>query len=159
MKTLPFCLLSLLLLLSPTYAAAQVYQTVDANGTVGFSDSPPPAGVETTVVDVPPLNVAATSGSLREPATAPAATTKQATPQPAEVDIYVTSWCRYCQRAKAWLTQQGISYRAYDIEKDKIAAKRMRQLGGTGGVPFAVINGQKILGFSTKAYAEALGLP
>lgn len=157
MKSLPLYLLSLFLLLSPAYAAAQVYKSVAANGSVSFSDTPPAAGVAATIVAVPPLNVATTPegvGKLK-----PTMTVAQAADQPPEVEIYVTSWCRYCQRAKAWLRQQGINYRAYDIEKDKVAAKRMRGLGGSGGVPFAVINGQKILGFSAKAYAEALGLP
>lgn len=34
----------------------------------------------------------------------------------------------------------------------------MKALGGTGGVPFAVINGKKVLGFSAKRYKTVLGL-
>jgi len=34
----------------------------------------------------------------------------------------------------------------------------MFALGGTGGVPFAIINGKKVPGFSTIIYKQALGL-
>jgi hypothetical protein len=34
----------------------------------------------------------------------------------------------------------------------------MKSLGGTGGVPFAIINGKKVYGFSTKSYKQAFGL-
>jgi hypothetical protein len=46
----------------------------------------------------------------------------------------------------------------YDIEKDKSAAKRKKLLDTrNGGVPFAIINEQRIQGFSEAAYARALG--
>ncbi|MDD9302926.1 MAG: hypothetical protein HUK40_11560 [Desulfobacter sp.] len=46
----------------------------------------------------------------------------------------------------------------YDLQKQPSAAKRMRSLGGGRGVPFALINGQKIRGFSKTAYQNALGI-
>lgn len=75
-----------------------------------------------------------------------------------KVELYTTSWCPYCRKAKAYLQQHGISYRDYDVEKDPAAARRQQQLGGGNGVPFAIINGKKISGFSPGAYAAALGL-
>ena len=47
---------------------------------------------------------------------------------------------------------------AYDVEKDKEAAARKKELSGRSGVPFAVINGKKIYGYSEDAYARALGI-
>jgi glutaredoxin len=47
---------------------------------------------------------------------------------------------------------------AYDIEKDSKAAKRRDSLSPRQGVPFAVINGKKIYGFSAEVYSQALGL-
>ena len=73
-----------------------------------------------------------------------------------QVELYVTSWCPYCHKAKAYLDQQGLEYRIYDIEKDAEAAKRKQQLTGRSGVPFAMINGVAINGWSKDAYAEAL---
>ena len=76
--------------------------------------------------------------------------------QAPEVELYVTSWCPYCHKAKAFLDQRGIAYRAYDIERDPAAARRKQQLDTGRGVPFAVINGIKISGWSQQAYQTAL---
>ena len=46
----------------------------------------------------------------------------------------------------------------YDIEKDKQAARRKNRLTGESGVPFAMINGQPVHGFSPGAYERALGI-
>jgi glutaredoxin len=76
----------------------------------------------------------------------------------ATVEIYVTSWCPYCVQAIKFLQNNRIPYVAYDIEKDSKAAKRKERLSPRQGVPFAIINGKKIYGFSAQAYSEALGL-
>ena len=73
-----------------------------------------------------------------------------------EIDLYVTSWCPYCKQAESWLDKQGLEYQRYDVEKDKAAAQRMYRLAGSGGIPFAVINGVSIKGWSPEAYAAAL---
>ena len=41
----------------------------------------------------------------------------------------------------------GIGIRQYDVEIDQRAAARMRKIGDTQGVPFAVINGKKLAVF------------
>ena len=45
----------------------------------------------------------------------------------------------------------------YDVERDLAADRRRKTLDPSNGVPLAVINGQKILGFSPDAYQQALG--
>jgi len=72
------------------------------------------------------------------------------------VEIYIPRWCRYCRKAMAFLDAHGIAYTAYDIEKEDAAAKRYSELSGGSGVPFAVINGQKLSGFSEAPYKQAL---
>jgi glutaredoxin len=74
------------------------------------------------------------------------------------VEIYVTSWCPYCAQAIKFFRDNHVPYVAYDIEKDSAAAKRRDRLSPRQGVPFAVINGTKIYGFSAEAYSAALGL-
>lgn len=76
----------------------------------------------------------------------------------ATVEIYITDWCPYCAQAIKFLQANHIQYVAYDIEKDKEAAKRKKELSGRKGVPFAIIKGKKIYGFSEKTYLKALGL-
>jgi len=73
-----------------------------------------------------------------------------------QVELYVTSWCPYCKKARQFFDSKGIAYRAYDIEKDATAAARKRELDSQNGVPFAIINGTAIHGYSPKSYESAL---
>lgn len=73
-----------------------------------------------------------------------------------DVELYVTSWCPYCKKAQNFLNSKGVDFKLYDIEKDAGAAKRKNQLDPGRGVPFAVINGVKVSGWSKRAYEEAL---
>jgi glutaredoxin len=84
------------------------------------------------------------------------AQSSQQTVQQNKVELYVTSWCPYCIKARQFFKSRGIKYRAYDIEKDAKAAARQRKLDSKKGVPFAVINGTKIHGYSPERYASAL---
>ncbi len=72
------------------------------------------------------------------------------------VDLYTTSWCPYCKKAIQFFQSRGITPRIYNIETDKRAAARKKKLDGRSGVPFAVVNGKKIHGFSARAYKAAL---
>ena len=71
------------------------------------------------------------------------------------VELYVTSWCPYCSKAKAYFQAKGIAYTAYDIEKDPAAAKRFQQYGQRG-VPLVVIGTTAIPGYSVGEYDKAL---
>jgi glutaredoxin len=74
----------------------------------------------------------------------------------AQVELYVTSWCPYCRKAIDFFRSKGIYYTVYDIERDENAARRKKELDPRNGVPFAVVNGVKIHGFSPEAYQKAL---
>lgn len=95
------------------------------------------------------------------------AATKKAPPVPVsgtdttatpKVEIYITDWCPYCTKAVKFLKANRISYKAYNVDTDSAAEARRAKLAGRSGVPFAVINGKKILGYSEEMYKEALGL-
>ncbi len=73
-----------------------------------------------------------------------------------QVELYVTSWCPYCRQAIDFFRSRGINPVVYDIERDDNAARRKKELDPRKGVPFAVINGVKIHGFSENAYLKAL---
>jgi len=73
-----------------------------------------------------------------------------------KVELYVTSWCPYCKNAKDFFYSKGIPVTVYDIEKDKKAAARKKKLDTRSGVPFGVVNGVKIHGYSPEQYTEAL---
>jgi glutaredoxin len=154
--TLVFLLFALTLYLSPT-AVAEIYKWVDDKGEMHISDSPPPAAKSPGDMKVYKDRQ---EDSLD---TAPAPVRKKEESRPSfeskkkvDVVLYTTSWCPYCRKARDYLRSRGIDFIEYDIEKDKEAAVRKRQLDGRGGVPFAIINGRSISGFSASAYERAL---
>jgi len=73
-----------------------------------------------------------------------------------KVELYITSWCPYCQKARDFFRAKGIPFTEYDIEKDKEAAIRKRHLDNRNGVPFVVIDGRGIHGYSEAAYEAVL---
>lgn len=72
------------------------------------------------------------------------------------VELYITSWCGYSKKAVAFFQSRGIPCSIYDIDKDKAAALRKKELDKDDGVPFAIINGKKIHGYKEKKYKKAL---
>ena len=149
----------LMLLAAGGMAGAEIYRWVDENGGVHFSDQAPEgnAGVERHQAR-PALEVGPGAGKQDEGNTngGKAVPVRKSWPK---VELYTTSWCGYCRQAKEFLTSQGVPFSEYDIEKNTEAARRFKKVNPSGGVPVAVIGGRKLVGYSQRAYAQALGLP
>ena len=66
----------------------------------------------------------------------------------ARVQMYTTTWCGYCVRAKALLESRGIEYD--EINLDDSAHFRQKLLDLTGGwtVPQILIDGKPIGGYT-----------
>ena len=160
---IPFC--------SQSVLAAEVYRWTDEDGVTHFSDSP--------TADIPAPDTAEDDeiqSAEQVPAAAPPVTdeTREGALEPdffdilneiqeeevvvdsPPVEIYETSWCVYCKKAKEFFRSKGIDFVTYDIEKDRQAAQRMRSFTNRMAVPFVVINGQGIAGYSVAAYEQAL---
>ncbi|MGB6280796.1 MAG: glutaredoxin family protein [Syntrophobacteria bacterium] len=118
-----------LILIVTGLARAEIYRWVDGNGVVYISDFSPQK---------------AESIASAETRTSP------------KVELYTTRWCHYCEKAREFFRSRGIFFTEYDIEKDKSAAARKNQLDKKKGVPFVVINGRRIHGWSAAAYEQAL---
>ena len=74
------------------------------------------------------------------------------------VDLYTTASCPYCEEARSFMRANGVSFREYDVENDGAAYERYRSQGGRG-VPFAIIGGAAVSGYSSERYRQLLGLP
>jgi glutaredoxin len=153
--TFVFILLALTIYLCAT-AVAEMYKWIDEKGEMHITDSPPPAAKS-------PGEIKVYKDSQEDSVDmAPAAARKKEESKPAlekkkaDVVLYTTSWCPYCRKARDYLRSRGIDFIEYDIEKDREAATRKKQLDNRGGVPFAIINGRSISGFSSSAYERAL---
>jgi len=152
-------------------SSAEIYKWVDENGVTHYSDSPTediPGDTATEndeiqsadppPADAPPSSDETKNGTLDSDSFNILDETQEeevAVNSP-NVEIYETSWCGYCKKAKAFFRAGGIDFVAFDIEKDPQAAARMRTFTNRRAVPFVVINGQGISGYSVAAYEKAL---
>jgi glutaredoxin 3 len=65
----------------------------------------------------------------------------------ATVQLFTTSWCPYCNRAKALLKQRGVTdYEDIDLDAKPQERDRMVQMSGRTSVPQIFINGNHIGG-------------
>ena len=63
-----------------------------------------------------------------------------------EIILYTTSWCPFCRRARALLTQKGVKWTEHDIEEDPAQRQAMIKASGRDTVPQIFINGTHIGG-------------
>ena len=142
-----------------------MYNWVDKNGTTHFSESPPKDNGQPVVVESMPtyendsqeiLNQDSRASKIAPSSkTSPVISGKTDGRITPKVELYTTSWCRYCKMARDFFRRRGIHFTEYDIEKDRSAARKMDRLRGKG-VPLAVINGRLVYGFSKTSYEQAL---
>jgi glutaredoxin 3 len=65
----------------------------------------------------------------------------------AKVEVYSTSYCPYCMRAKALLRSKGVAFEEIDVTSDpELRAKMVKRSGGRRTVPEIFINGEIIGG-------------
>jgi glutaredoxin len=172
------CLITLICLVSTAGARnAAIYKWVDKNGTVTYQDTPPPKGTEVKVYE--PKGLATVEYRSNKTVveeiqktlpdgvdnaaeyftkTKRQVTDKRTRKSFPKVELFVTSWCGYCVKAKSFLQSKGVPFKAYDVEKNSQAAKQHRKLNPSGSVPVALIGGRTIRGFSPEIYGQALGL-
>ncbi len=167
---IPIVLLIIFWVILPSQGLAEMYKWVDEKGTIHFQDYRPSNLKPSTKVEIltkeqlefnnyvkspkegtdkSPYSSLAIDGKKKD-------TRKSKYDKNQEIELYTTSWCGYCKKARAFLNARGIEFKEYDIEKDKNAAKRHRKLNRRGGIPVAVINGKKIIGFSRASYENVL---
>lgn len=73
-----------------------------------------------------------------------------------EVVVYSTTWCPACRSLRDYLVKRGIRATEYDIERNRSAQARQRELNPRGGVPTVEIDGQVLVGFSARGIEAAL---
>jgi len=119
-------------------ASAGVYKWTDAQGRIQYSDTPPPAAMATQ------LKLQSYTGPVQ---------VGRAIGADSGVTLYPTEWCGVCKRAKAFLKQNGVPFREWDVEKTDYGSVKFKQLGGSG-VPLITVGAEKMMGFDAGRFME-----
>ncbi len=157
-----FLLLLIFFFLFQGISSAEYYKWEDENGNINITDYPPPVKsaknikVHKSETKSDNNSSPSTESGAKQSGQTSSGNVKTETKKSNEVILYMTSWCPYCKKAADFFRSRNISFTEYDIEKDRAAAGRKKQLDSKGGVPFAIINGQQIHGYSPDAYERAL---
>lgn len=65
------------------------------------------------------------------------------------VQIYTKTSCIFCQRAKAWMAENGIPYDEIDVSASADFTKMKEDIPGAVTVPQIIIDGNVIGGYDT----------
>jgi len=66
----------------------------------------------------------------------------------AKVELYTTTYCPFCTRAKSLLKRKGVDFAEIDVTNDdELRAKMIEMSGGRRTVPEIFINGKIVGGF------------
>jgi glutaredoxin 3 len=66
----------------------------------------------------------------------------------ANIQMYTTTWCGYCVRAKALLDARGLEYEEIQLDDDAGFRARLHELTGGWTVPQILIDGRAIGGYT-----------
>ena len=76
----------------------------------------------------------------------------------AKVEVYTTSYCPYCIRAKSLLKRKDVAFDEIDVSGDPALREKMIELsGGRRTVPEIFINGRIVGGYDELRALEAAG--
>jgi len=76
----------------------------------------------------------------------------------AKVEVYTTSYCPYCVRAKSLLSRKGVAFEEIDVTDDEALRTKMIEMsGGRRTVPEIFINGKIIGGYDDLKALEDAG--
>ena len=73
------------------------------------------------------------------------------------IEMYTTSWCPYCESARALLRAKGVDFEEISIEADPSQREVMIRRGGARTVPQIFINGTHIGGSDELHALDAAG--
>jgi len=75
----------------------------------------------------------------------------------AQVIIYTTNWCPYCNAAKALLRSKSVKFEEIDVTDDPEKRTEMESLSRRRTVPQIFIDGRPIGGYDDARMLDAIG--
>ena len=76
----------------------------------------------------------------------------------ADITIYSTPTCVYCNAAKTFFKQNGVAYTEHNVAADAAKRKEMIDKSGQMGVPVIIIDGTMIIGFNQPKIKQLVGI-
>jgi glutaredoxin len=73
-----------------------------------------------------------------------------------QIEMYATSWCPSCRRAREYLDDNQISYTEYDIDEDAAAKRRLAEINQRTSIPTFQIDDIVQVGFSPENFQRQL---
>jgi glutaredoxin len=132
-------------------ASAQVYKWTDAQGTVHYTDTPPPAQKASQLRPQSAGGAGQNGGQGALPYELARAV--KASP----VTLYTTtqSGCPGCEQGRGLLRARGIPYTEKTVNTDE-DKEQLRRLAGKLELPLLVVGSRKVAGFQDTAWQDAL---
>ncbi len=72
------------------------------------------------------------------------------------INMYSTSWCGACAKARAYMREQSIPFNDFDVDQDEAARARATTLNPRGSVPTITIDDQLLVGFSPSGMEDRI---
>ena len=133
------------LLLCMAGASAQMFKWVDDKGVVHYSDTPPPPSQKK--VELKSFNSGGAAVDLPfELAEAV---------RNAPVTLYTTSQCAACDQGRSLLQGRGIPFSEKTVTSND-DQKMLGEAGSPGQLPLLVVGSNKLIGFESGAWTQAL---
>jgi len=126
-----------ILVLSSSLFAVELYKWTDEYGRVYYTDKPPPEE-NAEKLDI---KIRSFEG---EPQVFDA---KGILNSNSSVVMYSAEWCGVCKRAKKYMQKNNIAFKEMDIDKSSQAKREFKKLNGKG-VPIILVGNQRMNGFS-----------
>ncbi len=74
----------------------------------------------------------------------------------ANVTIYSTPTCHFCQRAKTFFKENKVEYKDYNVLEDEEKRQELVEKSGQMGVPVIFIDDEMIIGFDEEKIKSIL---
>ena len=148
MKNITLFIISILFFFYGT-AWADFYQWEDESGATHITDYPPPQ------ID-PSKKIKVRKDSSNSSAADEEQEAKLKAEKKPKVTLYTKDNCPDCDKAREFLQSNKITFTEYNMDQDKAAAAKRKEIDDSEDVPYAIMNKTQIYGFSENTYKRAL---
>jgi glutaredoxin len=134
-------------------AHADFYKWEDESGATHITDYPPPQADSSKNIKVHKESSANSTANEEDEASRKV---KQKEQKKADITLYTKNDCADCDKAREFLKSKKVIFTEYNMDKDRAAAVKRKDIDDSEDVPFAIINRNQVYGFSESVYNRAL---